>query len=1071
VTTYPLPNDQLPITNYPLPITNYPLPMTSEVMSQQKELEIKRLFLEEAQDYLKTLEAALLGLAHRQVDQEEINAALRAAHSIKGGAGMMGFGVLSKLAHRLEDSFKVLKTQKSSVQIDAELEGLLLAGVDCLRTTIARDRDTLLVPDSPDNGAQLTWLASHAEPIFDWLHERLGEPGAEDAASVLAPEEGQDIIPLLFETEVEGCLQRLESVLADPQLPCLREELEILAQELGGLGEMLQISAFSQLCQSVADQLTIAPDQVEAIAQVAIAAWRQSQALILTGQMALLPCEISLPLLATNTTETSWELPAEFEPQAEIFSFSALDDETLVLEQPQEQLNSADDETLVLEQPQEQLNSADDETLILEQPEEQFNFAQQESDFPFSIFDFGLEEDDTATGFIGEENPKSEIPNPKSEIQDPKSTDFQVLEVQPDDVAATFTAEDRDATVRVPLKYLEQLNDLFGELTIERNGLNLQLKRLQNLNSTLSKRLSRLDRANRHLQSAYDKLAIEEIAVGNKGLGNTAQHYSHTNGGNFRAGIEIKSPAKIQNRESKIDTGFDLLEMDRYSDLHLLGGEVMETIVQIQEVKSDIELSLEETEQTVRELDKTSKQMQTRLDRLRMRPLSDILDRFPVALRELSLQHGKPVDLKIHGNRTLVDRNILEALHDPLMHLLRNAFDHGIEDPVVRQEQGKPEQGLIEIKANHRSNRTLITIKDDGKGIPIDKIRTTASDRDLLSLIFEPGFTTKEEVTDLSGRGVGMDVVRNNLKQIQGDIQVDTQPGVGTTFTISVPYTLSVTRVLLAESNGMLLAFPADAISQIVSLEGESDVLDLEGNSLPLLRPERWLKFNGIRHFHELEMAPAINKPAALIASFGNQSAGIVVNSCWREREVTIRRLEGDLPLPPGFSGCAILGDGRVVPLVDVPEFLNWVSRSQPIAEPSLPLLERVATTLQPLENTILIVDDSINVRRFLALTLEKAGYRVEQAKDGQDALDKLQGGLTVSATICDIEMPHLDGYGFLAQVKANANFKQMPVIMLTSRSGNKHRQLAMNLGAVAYFSKPYNEQALLQTLETQLAS
>ncbi|MBE9042441.1 Hpt domain-containing protein, partial [Oscillatoriales cyanobacterium LEGE 11467] len=188
-------------------------------MSQDKEFAIKLQFLDEAQDYLSTLESSLIGLSSRRIDREQVDGALRAAHFIKGGSGMMGFGVLSQLAHRLEDSFKVLKTQHQSLDIEAELEGLLLAGVDCLRREIGSDRHALLQGIDPQEAIDTLWLETEANPIFDRLYERLGDPQADDAASILSPEEGQDVIALLFESEVEGCLQRLESVLADPNLP------------------------------------------------------------------------------------------------------------------------------------------------------------------------------------------------------------------------------------------------------------------------------------------------------------------------------------------------------------------------------------------------------------------------------------------------------------------------------------------------------------------------------------------------------------------------------------------------------------------------------------------------------------------------------------------------------------------------------------------------------------------------------------------------------------------------------------------------------------------------------------
>jgi chemosensory pili system protein ChpA (sensor histidine kinase/response regulator) len=344
---------------------------------------------------------------------------------------------------------------------------------------------------------------------------------------------------------------------------------------------------------------------------------------------------------------------------------------------------------------------------------------------------------------------------------------------------------------------------------------------------------------------------------------------------------------------------FDALEMDRYSDLHLLSMEVMETIVQIQEVTSDIGLGLEDTELTARELNQTAKQLQTNLTRIRMRPLSDLVGRFSRALRDLSLQYGKLVELKVLGKGTLIDRSILEALSDPLMHLVRNAFDHGIEDPATRQAQGKPAQAVIEIKAAHRGNQTIITVSDDGNGINLNKIRAraeamgldagllaAASEDELLSLIFEPGFSTADQVTALSGRGVGMDVVRNNLKQIRGDIRVDTQPGRGTTFTLTVPFTLSVARVLLVESNGMLLAFPTDVIEEILLLIPEqvlttpgSEVLKWEGDMVPLTRLGAWLNFQCPRRVQTPEGIPSISEPTVLMISQGDQLVGIQVGS------------------------------------------------------------------------------------------------------------------------------------------------------------------------------------------------
>ncbi|MBD2344753.1 hybrid sensor histidine kinase/response regulator [Anabaena subtropica] len=967
-------------------------------MFKDKELEIQMQFLEEATDYINTLEGVLLEInrSHR-IDLEKINGALRAAHSIKGGAAMMGFRALSDLSHRLEDAFKVLKTRKNSLEIDTQLQSLLLSAVDWLRQIVQ-----LL---GEGNTVEEDWLVSFCQPVFDELRDRLGDPSPEDAATMLSPEEGQDIIPLLFETEVEGCLQRLESVLADEAQPCLQEEVAIMAAELGGLGEMLQLTAFTQLCESIKYHIENANGNISEIAQLALQSWRRSQALVLTNQRDKLPTELQFDGLATIPIYTPSLPHPDVEETSEVFIESEFITENLTA-------------------------TAKD-----------INNALAVIDFPEIITEFAKENNTTDYTFI-----------------------------------ANKDREHQENTVRVPNKQLEQINDLFGELIVQRNGLNSQLERLRKLVRNLNQRVQTLERENQELRTIYERKSSKNLL--------TAHHGENT----------LAEYPPIQDRESE----FDALEMDRYNELNVRSQTVVETIVQVQEVTTDIQLGVDDTDQIARKLNKTSKQLQTKLNHIRMRPVSDLVERFPRAIRDLNVEYGKNVQLKITGGNTLIERSILEALNEPLMHLLRNAFDHGIEEPATRQALGKPEQGLIEITATHRSNRTIITMRDDGRGISLEKIRTRAqgmgidaallahaTDEELLSLIFEPGFTTSEQVTTLSGRGVGMDIVRNNLKLVRGDITVDTEPGMGTTFTLSVPFTLSIARVLLVETNKMLLAFPTDVVSEIFLLQNEqvfpmagNEVLNWQGTMLPLIRLSRHLEFNCPRYDNpELETPPAINALSILIVKGNNQPVAILVDRCWGEQEVAIRQIEGNIPLPQGFSNCTILGDGRVVALVNTNELLykiatnqrpakNYQSSSATLKTPFL-FFDNAKLAEPPIQQkgTILIIDDSINVRRFLALTLEKGGYQVEQAKDGEDAWEKLESGLKVQAVICDIEMPRLDGYGFLERINSHFETKNIPVAMLTSRSSNKHRQLAMQLGARAYFSKPYNEQELLSTL------
>ncbi|EAZ92465.1 hybrid sensor histidine kinase/response regulator [Crocosphaera chwakensis] len=1014
-------------------------------MTQDKEKKVRLQFLTEAQDYLNTLESGLLGLGTHGINRQEIDHLLRAAHSIKGGAAMMGFQTLSNIAHRLEDFFKVLKAGKND-NLDEQLEGLFLSSVDRLRQIAQWNRQ--------DIDIETTWLEKEVNPLIDALYQRLGDPQAEDAVNLLSEEAEEDMVVIMFESEVESCLRRLESVFADPQQPCLREEFLIAAQELEGLGQMLELPPFSALCQSIVEGIETYPQDMPTIANLALQAWRRSHAMVMVGQRTMIPTEIDLSSLRVAELSETWE-----------DEFHELDDSPLSFGIPS---NTDSSSSLT-------------EGLIL------FSDMSLEVGAASELEEQG----ETPEIIMTPETLKSYLTTQDftQEAQDFLANLNDVTPQTPEDLiitsSSTDTGEDNQPdTIRVPVEQLEILSDRFGELTIERNGLNLQVKRLRHLIELLSDRVQTLEQSNQRLRNNYDQITPR--------IQSKESVYTALRGNGLRKNFTSNLVEGKQGEINALLETFDSLEMDRYSDAHLVSQEIMDTVVQLQEVTNDLQLNLEETESSSRAFSRTSQLMQNTITQLRMRPISDVVGRFRRGLRAMEVQYGKQVNFKIKGGATLLDRTVLEALNDPLLHLLRNAFDHGIESPEIRQTMGKPPTGTISITAGYRGNKTIITLQDDGAGIDIEKIRLKAlemglqeadlqqaSDQDLLDLIFEPGFSTAAKVTDLSGRGVGMDVVRTNLRQIQGDIHVNTQPNKGTTFTITVPFTLSVVRVLLVESAGMLLAFPHTVIEEIVPLHpemfvtgGGQEMIHWDGSLVPLIRLKQWFDFPRSPQMISTDVTPIINQPTVLMISHGNHYVAIEIDRYWGEQEVAIRQVEGNFGLPKGFGGCTILGDGRVVPLVDVMALLQWLNddptQSSFTPKLSLTMNDLDAQFIDHQAKTIMIVEDSINVRRFLALTLEKAGYRVEQAKDGQDALEKLQDGLaaTVKLVISDIEMPRLDGYGLLSHLKSNLTFQQLPVIMLTSRSGDKHRQLAMNLGASAYFSKPFKETNLLTTIQ-----
>lgn len=317
-----------------------------------------------------------------------------------------------------------------------------------------------------------------------------------------------------------------------------------------------------------------------------------------------------------------------------------------------------------------------------------------------------------------------------------------------------------------------------------------------------------------------------------------------------------------------------------------------------------------------------------------------------------------------------------------------------------------------------------------------------------------------------------MDVVRTNIQEMRGNVQVQSKVGQGSTFIMTVPSNLSILRVMIVQAKGMVFAVPVNTVREILQLKPEENSTPQDLNqftwrdqTIPVIYLENIFTFNRPSQPFEMSGNPIINQPIILVVGDQDNVGGIHINQFWDEQEVTIRPINTHLPLPLGFISSLILGDGRVLPLIEPVQILQESLKQNeqtnkddiiPVkTNPDLPFASEKI-------KTILIIDDSINVRNYLATTLEKAGYRVEQAKDGREGVNKLFGGLTVEAAICDIEMPRLDGYGVLEEVKGKPEFQSLPIIMLSSRSNEKHQKLAFNLGASAYFSKPYNEQELI---------
>jgi chemotaxis family two-component system sensor histidine kinase/response regulator PixL len=511
----------------------------------------------------------------------------------------------------------------------------------------------------------------------------------------------------------------------------------------------------------------------------------------------------------------------------------------------------------------------------------------------------------------------------------------------------------------------------------------------------------------------------------------------------------------------------------------------MEMILQIEESVGDVSLFAERSDRELGQQQRILNNLRDELMWGRMLPLSNILDGFPRMIRDLALKYKKPADLKVLGGSTLVDKAILDKLYDPLVHLLRNAFDHGIESPELRQQQGKEERGQIRIQAYHLGSRTIIEIQDDGRGIDYSRIRAkaldlgllsaseaeTASPNQLLNFLFEPGFSTASQVSELSGRGVGLDIVRGQIQTMKGSISISSEPGRGTLFTLQIPLTLSITKLMLVWSGSTNLALPSDSIIDIVNPQaqdlktfGGERFLYWQEQIIPIHNLQNLLPYNCPLSESNIDLklgtvpTPEEWAPPLLILRQSGQPMALEVEKLLGEQELVIKPFSNIIKAPSYLYGSTILGNGALVSVVDALSLLDKQRQQTSITIAQVPAPVRTTGSVP----TVLVVDDSTTMRQTLGLSLEKAGFRILQAKDGREGLDQLQLNPQVKLVICDIEMPVMNGFEFLTQKRQQTDLKAIPVAMLTSRGGDKHRKLAMQLGATEYFTKPYIEQQFL---------
>jgi two-component system, chemotaxis family, sensor histidine kinase and response regulator PixL len=957
-----------------------------------------QFFIQEALEFLQILEEGLLNLRQER-SIPLIHNLMRSAHSIKGGAASVGLSTIQHLAHQLETCIRAL--YQDSVTIDETLESLLLLAYDALQRPLMAQIET------GHHDGETALLAM--EILYAQIADHLGDAMQNDQDLPSAAELGIDIVLAIFTGDVAAALTQLENLLQSPSETNLTEQLQTQASLFINLGELVNLPGFATIGRTIVQALQINPHHARNIGQAALVNLQQAQTIVLAGDRvqggspsAALTQWLQPPaILAEAPCITAYPAAEsqEFQPKILFGEFTEIGGDDTVTE-----MEWADLEEMAESMTEEIENPFVQTTKI--------NIKEtQNQTFYKSKFSTFCDQKKSL-----EEIKKQHRENSKNEC---KVEQIIESEEQP--------KEQREEMVRVNLKRLDRMNNLMGEMVTQEHRSQLQTHQLTTLIQTLTPRFTALESLAHQLDLWGDRTQIAQIKTTTKAL----------------------SPDRH---------GLDTLQMDSYGDLHSHLQTLMELSHQISEGLRDMGLISQQFQQVQREKQQSLKRVREDLLWARMLPIGDILQRFPRMVRDLTLQYGKQAQLKIIGPQTLVDKAVLQNLYDPLVHILRNAIAHGVERPSDRAN--KDPIATIEIRAYHRGNRTFIEVKDDGRGIDLDRILSrarslgliksheTPTQEQLYSYLFTPGFSTADQVSDLAGRGVGLDVVQRELTQLKGQITLQSEPGIGTQFTLSLPLTLTVAHLLVFRLKKRQWAIALDSLDAVITAK-PTDITEQSGQ----------------RYYHQNDKTIPITQRLGPIPTSGltlllvaNSTLAIPVDQVLQEQELAIKPF-GTTFVPPSYLyGCTLLGDGTLVPVIDALA-LPEPPETEPTAAP-LPQLE-------PTTNTLMVVDDSMTTRHSLTHSLKRAGYSVIQAGNGQEALDCLAQSPEIRMVFCDVEMPVMNGYEFLTQCRKKYDRTQLPIVMLTSRGGEKHRQIAQHLGANSYLTKPYLEPEVFSTVRS----
>lgn len=630
--------------------------------------------------------------------------------------------------------------------------------------------------------------------------------------------------------------------------------------------------------------------------------------------------------------------------------------------------------------------------------------------------------------------------------------------------AIAASATEAISYLRIPSAQIESMTNTVAEMILRHERLLRQQQQLGQTNKNLQALVLQMIPLQEQVQTVYDQLAI---AI-------------PTN--NSQSDAKSEDLATHASETKVIDEDFDQLELDQYSSSHSTLQNLQEVLLRVRESRADIDLSYRDLGEEIEYLRQDLDRLYAQLTQSRLVPFKALASRFLPQLKRLCQRYNKQVELVIRGEDVLIDQVLLEQLQTPLNHLLINAFDHGVEPPEIRLSLGKSEVAVLTLRATIAGNQVVISLQDDGDGINLHSVYKKAveknicpaeipigkiSRQEILNFIFQPHFSTRNIVSDLSGRGMGLDIVRSLINRLRGSIQVETLQGQGTTFTIRLPLGLSLITLLICASGENLIAIPANDVLDIfpyaeahIFHTNNSQEIAWRKKFIPLIHLKQALPYS-------YQSSDSLNSKVCLILNRSDLPIAVAIDALIEERQLILKPFDRSVVTPNYLAGCTVLGTGQVVPVL-IPDNLyvfvqkNNAKNSRQIKnESSKQISNQVNQNIRPEANqtvskTIVIAEDSIATRNMLERVLKQLDFEVIACRDGQEAIDvlsRLEGKVTM--VISDVEMPRVNGFNLLQTIRTHDLWYTIPVVMLTSRTGDRHRQKAISLGANGYLSKP----------------